>query len=433
MAPATPSNRADFLAHGLELAECSICREPFDVAHWPYQIRDCGHVFGKICLEAWLEQSDSEGTCPQCRGILFATETEPEIESDPEWEFDDHYEPESPSVIEARTRFRALQNWNLGGSILRSLDMFDPDGFLAKLWKEMVNAFRPDERELSADAWLPRITGLIRYLLEGLGLPDDNRDRTTMALELDAYKAQCVTFLGYTRPRFTYYPFVLLSRNMIQIARIFPRGVIPDPILWRALICFESLGRSNANVALCDLQQCDELMLTRSTDPNPGERRSYHKYVWPRTAARLYFLLVLMAQDCKYNLEPDDVYDAKDVARLLQSLNTLVMSVGSWMDMPDAAPQTRIRNDISMDFCERAARFHHGAQIGNPQTVPSRELADPRTRRGLIFCHIRGFWLSADAPDTTAYDATDDHMRFGIDRGFFGAYGHDDGSEAGDD
>ena len=102
------------------------------------------------------------------------------------------------------------------------------------------------------------------------------------------------------------------------------------------------------------------------------------------------------------------------------------------MDMPDAAPQTRIRNDISADFCEHAARFHHGAQIGNPQTVPSRELADPCTRRGLIFCHIRGFWLSAHAPETTAYDATDDHMRFGIERSFAGAYGHDDGSEAGE-
>jgi len=465
MNPLTFSDRDDFLAHGLERAECNICREPFDNAHWPHQIRACGHVFGRVCLETWLQWSDSKGTCPQCRSILFGAESDSDSDevfpvsdseddevfpvsnsedgySDRDWENESYYEsvvndysdyePDPPTMADPRHQFEALQDRHLRGCLLRLLNICDSTGFLVKLWKEMANAFEPDGREMYVDAWLPRITGLIRYLLEGLGLPDDNRDRTTMALELLAYKAQCLTFLGYTRPRFTYYPFVLLSRNMVQIARLFPRGVIPDPILWRALICFESLGRSDANVAFCDLQQCDELMLTRSTDPNPGERRSYHKYVWPRTAARLYFLLVLMAQDCKYNLEPDDVYDAKDVARLLQSLNTPIMSAGSWMDMPDAAPQIRTRIDISTDFCEHAARFHHGAQIGNPQTVPSRELADPRTRRGLIFCHIRGFWLSAHAPDTTAYDATDDHMRFGIDRSFAGAYGHDDGSEAGD-
>ena len=96
-------------------------------------------------------------------------------------------------------------------------------------------------------------------------------------------------------------------------------------------------------------------------------------------------------------------------------------------------PRVPVSNDFLMDFCERAARFHHGAQINNPQTVPSKELADPRTRCGLIFCHARGFWLAAKTPNTVAYDATDDHMRFGIEQGFAGADGDDNGTEAGDD
>jgi hypothetical protein len=44
-----PSSLKDFLKEGVEAAECTICREPFDNTHVVIQIKECGHVMGKIC------------------------------------------------------------------------------------------------------------------------------------------------------------------------------------------------------------------------------------------------------------------------------------------------------------------------------------------------------------------------------------------------
>jgi hypothetical protein len=409
MASATFSDRDDFLAHGLELAECAICKDPFDSSHWPYQIRDCGHVFGRTCLEEWLQQSDTKGTCPQCRSILFERETESDFEIE-------------LGLTAARMDAEAARHQYKRGSMLSLLDIYDCNGFLVNLWKEMESAFDLEKREPDVDAWTHRIVGLVKYLLEGLGLPDQNPDRKVLARELEAFKTLYMTAFPTHQWPFNYDPFQELSRNMLRIARMFPRRFLPEPIVWRAMIYFQTMG--NTEFEIDTLQFCDELMLTenyitsllRETWRGPG------RCLWHCPAAKLYLLLVLMAQDFKYNLGPNDTYSAVDVANLLRAVETSVMweNVG-W------------EYGISAQFCEQAARFHHGARLNDPRTVPSKELADPHTNRGLIFCHVRGFWLSAETPDTVAYDATDDHMRYGIEQGFVGADGRDDGSEAGDD
>lgn len=70
-----PGSLKDFLADGIEAAECTICTEPFDNEHVVIQTKECVHVMGKLCLEKWLRQNKSQGTCPPCRGVLFKTET----------------------------------------------------------------------------------------------------------------------------------------------------------------------------------------------------------------------------------------------------------------------------------------------------------------------------------------------------------------------
>ncbi|KAG9195918.1 hypothetical protein G6011_01039 [Alternaria panax] len=410
MAPAMFSDRDDFLAHGIERAECSICKELFDGTHWPYQIRRCGHAFGRPCLEAWLRQSDSEGTCPECRNVLFRTESDSDSEDELEWESTEE-ERESEAQMDRHER----------GCALRLLDMGDSSGFLVKLWKEMVDAFGPDERETSESAWDPRIIGLNWYLIQGLGLLDDNHDRAALNRELEAHRACLVAFdlsrgLNHIAREIDYSFLVGLSSNMIQISRLSRHGVIPDPVLWRAMIRYHTLMDEYPPVI--NFIDGDEDILYHGV-----LTEGFFYLSWYGSAARLYFLLVLMAQDCKHNLRPSDIYDAEDVAKLLRSLHTPIRYGRRWECM----------GDRSEDFCERAARFYHGAQINNPCTVPSKELADYRTRIGLIFCHVRGFWSSAQSPDTVAYDTKDDHMRFGIEQGFIGADGEDDGSEAGDD
>lgn len=49
---------------------CVICQEDLcnDEANYPVNIKQCGHVFHKKCLEGWLMKS---GTCPVCRIRTF--------------------------------------------------------------------------------------------------------------------------------------------------------------------------------------------------------------------------------------------------------------------------------------------------------------------------------------------------------------------------
>ncbi|KAF2866954.1 hypothetical protein BDV95DRAFT_598474 [Massariosphaeria phaeospora] len=94
--------KQNFLAAGLDPysptapEECSICKEllvanppatippaptpppttPTTIpppAHPGTRIKACNHVFGKTCLEAWLQQED-QSTCPMCRVKLFGGE-----------------------------------------------------------------------------------------------------------------------------------------------------------------------------------------------------------------------------------------------------------------------------------------------------------------------------------------------------------------------
>ena len=294
MTPALPSNRADFLAHGLELAECSICREPFDNAHWPYQIRECGHTFGRVCLEAWLQQSDSRGTCPQCRSVLFEAFSASEI-----------------AELE-RERYE-LRDQALLGRDLRLLNVHDRDGFLVALWTEITNAFAPDVRETYENAWTPRIIGLIQYLLEGLGLPNHHHDRVVLSRAVRETNArELVLWDASDTPPFGYQPIYYLSRQMLKISRIFPRQVIPDPILWRAMICCYNLG--GLEIAVCHFEDDRDWMFDPQYDAS--DRNDL--------AAMLYLFLVLMAQDSKHNLQPNDDYDAEDVESLLRVMITPV-------------------------------------------------------------------------------------------------------------
>jgi hypothetical protein len=50
-----PGSLRALLKDGVEAAECSICAQPFDSMHIVIQIKQCGHHFGKDCLERWLK------------------------------------------------------------------------------------------------------------------------------------------------------------------------------------------------------------------------------------------------------------------------------------------------------------------------------------------------------------------------------------------
>lgn len=65
--------RAHFIANMDVIPHCHICHEPFDsLNHIPARTL-CGHIFGKSCLETWINRSiDICNTCPICRTELFS-------------------------------------------------------------------------------------------------------------------------------------------------------------------------------------------------------------------------------------------------------------------------------------------------------------------------------------------------------------------------
>jgi hypothetical protein len=286
-----------------------------------------------------------ERNLPTCRGVLFAQPEEEEYE----------YEEEEPALSPAQELERHLQrlqyshkkrqDW-LRGYPLRVLRVSDPNGFLARLWSELRDAFAPDECETVPQGWSRRICDLIENLLQGLGLPDHNRDRLNMVFQAEingsivifnpdspqppgsgvissgselriTLESQLVVPEGYRHlrhlrfERLRYLPVEQLSRNILRTIRFFPSGTQPDPIFWRALIRFQALTGS---VRASTLQDCDT-QLAHGVPPGSSIKTS------DAVSWRLYMLLVLMAQDEKFNLRPKDVYDAEDVARLLRTVS----------------------------------------------------------------------------------------------------------------
>lgn len=112
-----PGSLGAFLKDGIEEAQCNICLEAFDNNHVPIQIKECGHHFGKGCLEKWLKTEASRvGTCPTCRGVLFTAKAKSATRNN---------QPTAPPTPD-----RFVQFYIESERARRSTR----SGFLAKLW-----------------------------------------------------------------------------------------------------------------------------------------------------------------------------------------------------------------------------------------------------------------------------------------------------------
>ena len=75
--------------------ECTICTEPFSSADMPIQhngSNGCSHVFGKSCLNAWLDtlvkDKQTPVNCPYCRQYWFDLNY---VEVDPEFDLGEEF------------------------------------------------------------------------------------------------------------------------------------------------------------------------------------------------------------------------------------------------------------------------------------------------------------------------------------------------------
>jgi hypothetical protein len=81
----------------LDHKDCPICYYPYHIGEYDYldevpvRIEPCGHIFGRRCLEAHINNTGAayRNKCPYCRALLFplASDREPE----PRQDFETHF------------------------------------------------------------------------------------------------------------------------------------------------------------------------------------------------------------------------------------------------------------------------------------------------------------------------------------------------------
>ncbi|XP_073158473.1 E3 ubiquitin-protein ligase ATL4-like [Henckelia pumila] len=63
---------------------CAVCLNRLRRNNKVWELRNCGHVFHKHCLEEWLRH-DARSTCPLCRSPLLADSPVPPPVVQPSW------------------------------------------------------------------------------------------------------------------------------------------------------------------------------------------------------------------------------------------------------------------------------------------------------------------------------------------------------------
>lgn len=140
-----PLSAKNFIETGIEVVKCSICQEPYTVEHVAVEIKECGHQFGKHCLEEWLQQEDSSGTCPLCRNVLFRASKPAPIRQRSRrrgsgsfmpspYEFDElealiEFDPDEPELPDAFIEYYSQAS---------NVSVSAQNGFLHKLWVEIA-------------------------------------------------------------------------------------------------------------------------------------------------------------------------------------------------------------------------------------------------------------------------------------------------------
>jgi hypothetical protein len=153
-----------FLKDGIEPALCIICTNPFSGTHVAVQIKEWGHHFGEACLEKWLAQKKTRGTCPTCRGILFQ---EPTSDSSPDYE---------PGLAPPVSPAQFFEYYSLTANVLNSARA----GFLRQLW-DYIHRHMTDESAapiVALDTWQQVVNAYARM---GAADSDSRRKFTTLA------------------------------------------------------------------------------------------------------------------------------------------------------------------------------------------------------------------------------------------------------------
>jgi len=139
---AAPANEQAFLSalHPTD-HECALCYEDFTEEHPPVVLDNCRHVFGKECLEKWVQSDNAQrNKCPTCRAILFGNEQGQPPRAQPTQPADDDDDDEAPTLEEIDTATNDIYTHFLS-------TLPDPTSFHRKLWRRVSQKLAPLYRD----------------------------------------------------------------------------------------------------------------------------------------------------------------------------------------------------------------------------------------------------------------------------------------------
>jgi hypothetical protein len=343
-----PGSLKAFLKEGVEAAECTICKEPFDNEHVVIQIKECGHVMGKICLEKWLQQNRSEGTCPICRGVLFTAKKTKKRDR------------QETSLAPARFNTHYGHCYNIERST--------QNGFFGLLWKNIVT-IDPQHVDLPhtpKDCVIRAFEELQFY-----GGDDTNTERQVLSPYIPQLRLFATTSSG---------PLTQLVVLLSRLSTFGGHDFMPTFAAWRAVLLFGSRSSDpTLNLPWIDFSWIGlrEAAWTLGDDHANG-RPGYDQWRW------LYLFLWLMGIYRNTHLDINQPFTIHDVRRLLR-----VMDIGYPTEAGNERDtDTRLFLSASVYAVERSCLDADYGQLDRTQ-----RLLHGHTELAQLKADVEGLWL----------------------------------------
>jgi len=346
-----PGSLQAFLKDGVEAAECSICTEPFGNQHVVVQIKECGHHFGRNCLEKWLMQKNTTGTCPTCRGVLFkkkrknhhsqatiASVNQPSLP------------PQAPRAITFNEYYSNAEN----------IEQSNRDGFLSKAW-----SFRA-------------LSGPTHTVLQAYDA-DNDPSRTSNSTE----RRMLAPYIEVLRPAFNsnsvaslHCPVVGLARTLSQLFEFCKAttNFTPTECMWRAIMLYQTeMDDLTPNFTWSTLREAAWTL----HDPEDMLHRSGQQW------RILYLFLLLMPVYWAHRIHNSAALNIDDLRDILKDLRI------GYPIAPRDAMDTKTRVFLSaavhvLTVCETST--------GYSQTERNWRLQDCNTSVARLKADVEGLW-----------------------------------------
>lgn len=347
-----PRSLQAFMKDGIEAADCSICREPFDNTHIVIQIKECGHHFGKNCLEKWLQLNGPKGTCPHCRGVLFTSSPQTRVSQNVA------PPPRAPGTPPSPT------NFNVWYANIDNRRQSSRIGFLSKIWHLIV-----PERSSTITPVMPTKDHIIWV---------HNADSHLLTDQHNVAEREMLT--PYMRKRSTdrhSCPLISLTKTLSQLFSFCAPTFVPSDGLWRAIFLLQA--RSNDTPPQLTWASLREAAWTL-------QKQRMDRQATSEQWRSLYLCLWLMSIYRSQRLGNVPSFNIADVRNLLRMLNF------GYASAPGDAIDTKTR--VFLSAAVYALELGK-TEAGCDQDNRSRRLSSCHTSMAQLKTDVEVIWLEA--------------------------------------